>query len=202
MNIERMFLDEVRDKKRTASGVHSRTGKRGYVGKMKFPSDFLKGKEKRDYLKASKVRVYNMYDEIISYKDFMLLDNEGRKKYLEGWTRLYTVNEIAEAWGITYKNTYNHFKRADINIVKKSPRGRNGGRRKVNTAIVETTQAPIIEQKIVEVVAPKHNGFAISYNGEYTAEEVATKLEKIGIILSDEAGQRYKVEISIMELGD
>ena len=28
-----LFYNEVREKKRTASGVHSKTGKNGYVGK-------------------------------------------------------------------------------------------------------------------------------------------------------------------------
>ena len=43
-------------KKRTASGVHHKTGKRGYVGKMLFPTDMLKGKEKRSYQKHRRWR--------------------------------------------------------------------------------------------------------------------------------------------------
>ena len=46
---ERLFNDEVRDKKRTASGVHHKAGKNGYVGKMRFPSDIMNKKEKRKY---------------------------------------------------------------------------------------------------------------------------------------------------------
>ncbi|MGR5978869.1 hypothetical protein ACT7DJ_14165 [Bacillus cereus] len=52
MEIQRVLQEEIREKKRTASGVHHKTGKRGYVGKMLFPNDMLKGKEKRSYQKS------------------------------------------------------------------------------------------------------------------------------------------------------
>lgn len=54
MTIERMLQDEIRDKKKTASGIHSRKGSRGYVGKMLTPVDFMSRKEKREYQKTAK----------------------------------------------------------------------------------------------------------------------------------------------------
>jgi hypothetical protein len=210
MDIGKLFNDEVRDKKRTASGVHSKTGKRGYTGKIMFASDLLRGKEKRDYIKSSKVEVFNVYDTILGYQDFLLLDNEERVKHLEEYTKRFTVNELAEAWGVTYKNAYQQFTRAKVSIVKKAPRGQHGGRRKATTNVVEPKQEqeslpipPTAEQKVIEVPVPvKPNGFSFTYNGEYTAEQISNKLEKIGLLLSDEEGQRYKVEITVSELED
>lgn len=211
MNIERMFKDEVKDKKRTASGVHSKTGKRGYTGKILYTSDLLTGKEKREYIKASKMEVFNMY-EISPYDDFLSMSYEDRKKRLEEWTKHYTIKEIAEKWEVTYKNAYNQFQRLRVSIVKKAPRGQAGGRKRgsykkkvqepIKTSPEPSSNLPaIIEQKIEESKT-KPNGFSFGYNGEYTAEEIANKLEKIGILLSDEGGQRYRVEISVAELED
>ena len=45
---EKLFHNEVREKKKAASGVHSKTGKKGYVGRMRFPSDILNRTEKKD----------------------------------------------------------------------------------------------------------------------------------------------------------
>jgi hypothetical protein len=209
MDIGKLFNDEVRDKKRTASGVHSKTGKRGYTGKIKFASDLLRGKAKREYIKSSKVEAFNMYDTILAYQDFQLLDNEERVKHLEEYTKRFTVNEIAEAWGITYKNAYQQFTRAKVSIVKKAPRGQHGGRRKATTNVVEPKQEVKEEQHVSipptvveQMVATKPNGFSFTYNGEYTAEQISNKLEKIGLLLSDEEGQRYKVEITVSELED
>lgn len=62
MNIERMFQIEVRDKKRTASGVYHRASRRGYIrGGMKTPSDYLSKREKNKL--NGKVKVYNMFEK-------------------------------------------------------------------------------------------------------------------------------------------
>jgi hypothetical protein len=150
-----------------------------------------------------------MYDTILAYQDFQLLDNEERVKHLEEYTKRFTVNEIAEAWGITYKNAYQQFTRAKVSIVKKAPRGQHGGRRKATTNVVEPKQEVKEEQHVSipptvveQMVATKPNGFSFTYNGEYTAEQISNKLEKIGLLLSDEEGQRYKVEITVSELED
>ena len=62
MNIERMFQLEVRDKKRTASGVYHRASRRGYIrGGVKTPSDYLSKREKNKL--NGKVKVYNMFEK-------------------------------------------------------------------------------------------------------------------------------------------
>lgn len=62
MNIERMFQSEVRDKKRTASGIHHRASRRGYIrGGVKTPSDYLSKKEKNKL--NGEVKVYNMFEK-------------------------------------------------------------------------------------------------------------------------------------------
>ena len=66
---EKLFNQEVRDKKRTASGVHSKTGKNGYVGKMRFPSDIMSRKEKYNYRKAGKVVTNNYMKKLLQLQN-------------------------------------------------------------------------------------------------------------------------------------
>lgn len=56
--IEKLFYEEVREKKSAAMGVHNRTGKRGLVGKMVTPADF----SGRDYREARNVAAFNIVD--------------------------------------------------------------------------------------------------------------------------------------------
>ena len=51
---EKLFHNEVREKKKAASGVHHKTGKKGYVGRMRFPSDILNRTEKKRYKRNQK----------------------------------------------------------------------------------------------------------------------------------------------------
>ena len=97
---EKLFNQEVRDKKRTASGVHSKTGKNGYVGKMRFPSDIMSRKEKYNYRKAGKVMTTNMYDEILTVEEFEQLETQEKRNRLSYWRNIYTNKEILEAMGI------------------------------------------------------------------------------------------------------
>lgn len=83
--IERMFNDDVREKKRTGSGVFSKTGKRGYVGTMRMPSDIMSRKDKYNYRKNGKVESYNMYDSIMNLEQFKKLTGQEKKRALEYW---------------------------------------------------------------------------------------------------------------------
>lgn len=56
--IEKLFYEEVREKKTAAMGVHNRTGKRGLVGKMVTPADF----SGRDYREARNLSAFNILD--------------------------------------------------------------------------------------------------------------------------------------------
>lgn len=207
-DIEKFLNDEIREMKRKTFDNRARTGSRsGYKGKMYLTSDLLTGKAKRDYIKGGKVEVFNMY-EVMNYQDFLLLDDENRKKRLEEWTKTHTVNEIADKWEKTYKATYSHFNRLGVSIVKKSPRGRTGERTKRKYNKKETTpkqevqtsaNLPAIVEKKLEEVQEKPNGFSFSFNGEYSAEEIVKKLEKMGLILSDEEGE-FKIELNVKEL--
>lgn len=194
-DIEKMFNSEIRDKKRAANGVHSKTGTRGYVGKMLFASDLLRGKEKREYIKPIMIGEYNMYDVILKYDHFTSLTADEKIKYLSEYTKRYTLTELAEAWNLSYKTLYAKFQQYNIPVVKRSPRGRATGSKA--SAIPKQAAAPKTPQ--AQPQQPQQpDGFSISLHGEYSAADLVQRLERISLIMSDDENI-FNVEIKITQ---
>lgn len=105
MNIERLFHEEIRDKKRIGSNIFSRvsTRKGGGNQALRTPSYFMKGSNKYKKLSGD-VEVYNLND-IISYQEFSDKDKSQQKMFMEAWKAKYKVKEIQDKMGIS-KNVY------------------------------------------------------------------------------------------------
>lgn len=202
MNIEKMFNDEVRDKKRTASGVHHKTGKNGYTGTIRFISELLKGKEKREYRGTGRVRKYNMYDTIMPFTEYLELPTEEQKKILMKYRERHANKDIMQTWKISHNVFYRLVNDLDIPKTKRESPFRSG--KKVGTV---PNALPVIKEKLeekqmtMEIIdkKEKENGMTLSLNGTYTADEIVRKLEKFGLILSDEPAQ-FKIELHIKEM--
>ncbi|MCQ6281224.1 hypothetical protein [Bacillus sp. EB600] len=104
--IEREFRLEVKSKKLAASGVHHKTGKRGYTGTIIFPSSLLRGKEKREYTKPGKVRQYNMFTSLTDYETLISYSPERQKDILIKWREQFPSKEIIGALGINRTSYY------------------------------------------------------------------------------------------------
>lgn len=115
-NVAKIFNDDVREKKRIGSGIFSRTGTRGYVGTMRFPSDLMTRKEKYNYRKSGKVKVYNMYDSIIPLDEFRGLTGQEKKKALEHWLfdRKYSKADIRKSMIVSSNTLDNWIKNMGI----------------------------------------------------------------------------------------
>jgi hypothetical protein len=198
LDFHKEFDKEVRDKKRTASGVHSKTGKRGYVGKMLLTSDLLKGKAKRDYQGTGKVVKWNMYDQIIDRDEFYSKPEEEQKAIMTHWRSNYTNIEIMKGMGIS-SNTLT--KIIDDLGVPRKPRGGNTRRKgKGQNKKKEVKQAPAqVPTTPAPIPAPKPEGMTFSFNGKYSPEEIISKLERVGLLL-DGDNSKFEVNLSIKEV--
>lgn len=98
-NITKLFYDDVRQKKKSANGIHCKTGTRGLIGKVRFATDLMSPKEKAEYTKSGKVVVFSMND-ILKYEQFKKLSKKEQKEYLIIWRNLYNNNEIIEKMDI------------------------------------------------------------------------------------------------------
>lgn len=200
---ERLFYEDVRDKKKTASGVHHKTGKKGYVGKMLFPSDIMSRKDKYNHRKAGKIVTSNLYREILTIDQFRKLETEEQKNMMLYWRNEYTNGEIKKAMGIANSPYYKLV--AELGLPK-APRGAVKGRpRTAKTKIVAT--AP--KQEAAPVVAPPAapetpvqeimvNGIYLVYNGVFSPEMIQNQILKFGSMLDGETDDFY-IELKLMQ---
>jgi hypothetical protein len=194
--IARELEQEIRDKKRTASGIHSRKGKRGYVGKMLFPSDIMSRKDKYNHRKAGKCIVTNLRDEIISRDKFKLMPKEEQVKTLLHWRDKYSTADIIKGLGISKGSYYQLASYLGVTKQYKQTKSRKGNPKNNSVAI---TANPIPEP--IQVISKKAvvDGLLLAYSGQFTADEIVRKIDKIGLLLSDEPN-KFEVEIKIREL--
>ena len=194
----KLFQNEVREKKRTASGVHHKTGKNGYVGTMRFPSDIMSRSEKMRYRRNGKVMTTNMYEEIMTVEAFEDLETYEQKNRLQYWRNTYTNKEITEKMGISNKRFYDFVKDLDL---PKAPRidrekPRKAAAKKIHSDQAEkiTPPAPVaaiaVEEKPIaqEVII---DGLHLVFNGSYKAEIIQKMFSKIDMLLEDEEDEFY-----------
>lgn len=200
---EKVFYEDVREKKRTASGVHGKTGKRGYVGTMRFPSDIMSRKDKYQYRKAGKVMTTNMYNEILTLKEFNNLETYEKKNRLQYWRTQFTNDEIRLKMGIGNNTLYKIIKELDL---PKAPRTERKPRTATAIAIEKAPMKVKEEKETVPVEKPiatpvqeiMINGIHFVYNGTYSAEHIQNQMLKFAALLDGEKDQFY-VELKIMQ---
>jgi len=203
--LERLFYEDVREKKKAASGVHHKTGKNGYVGTMRFPSDIMSRSEKMRYRRSSKVMVTNMYDEILHIDEFEKLETYEKKNRLQYWRNIYSNKEITTGMGIWNNKYYSIVAELEL---PKAPRANSNKPRKAAAKKVkpqeikeepkkeilmleEEPEKPVVQEIIID-------GLHLVYNGTYKAEQIQLKLNKFYALLEDEEDDFY-IELKIVQ---
>lgn len=192
--IERMLNEEIRDKKRTGNGIHSKTGSRGYVGKMMFPSDLMKGKQKRNYVRSSEVMSWNT-KEILPKEQFDTFDQEQQKEMLTAWRTNFTNEQIMKQMKL---GQYGYYKLLDVLSIKKD------SYKQTKRKSVAITSAPkiveLVEKKptIEKTTAPVFTeGLNLNVNGTYNSDTLITWLTKLQMLV--EGDGEYDVVIHLRE---
>lgn len=109
--IEKMLNQENREKKRTGSGIYSRKStRRGGAGAVRFAKNNFK-----PYEKNSKVESGNLYDDIITYAEFIGFDGEMQYKILEEWMKKYSKTKIHKGLGISWDKLDELLNKFDLN---------------------------------------------------------------------------------------
>jgi hypothetical protein len=217
---ERLFYEDMREKKRTASGVHHKTGKKGYVGKMLFPTDIMSRKDKYNHRKAGKVMSSNIYDEIITIDKFNELEDFEKRNRMAYWRSNYTNKEIKSAMGIANSPYYKIVSELGL---PKAPRTQHEYKpRKAKTKVVsevvpevkenETLEAfnlgyeaglkTAIEQAESKVSDPVQeimvNGMYLVFNGNFSATHIQNQILKFASMLDGEEDEFY-IELKLMQ---
>jgi hypothetical protein len=125
-DINSIFLEDSRTKKRIAIGIHSRASRRGYIkGGVRTQSDYLSKKEKNKL--NGEVRIYNMYDDYKNLENCDLTEifkkepNE-IKAILTMMKENNTANAICKKFKFSNGTLYNLYKKYGVYIEKKERR--------------------------------------------------------------------------------
>jgi hypothetical protein len=202
-NIERIFNDDIRDKKRTGNGAFHMRGKgvkHGMNGALKTPYHYMKAKEKRQL--NGEVKVFNMYETILTKEEFFLKDIETQKHMLARWREIYSNTIIKKEMGLHNAGFYNLVEKLGL------PKKDRGGARDTKTrkSVVKTTvpmEQPLVEQtQHIEqpTIRPQiiSNGLHLEYNGEYTADQLSKILTKLQLLTEGEEN-KFLFSLSITE---
>jgi hypothetical protein len=205
---EKLFFEEVREKKRTASGVHHKTGKNGYVGNMRFPSDIMNRKDKMKHRRASKVMTTNIFDTIIPIEEFEQLEKHEQRNRLQYWRTEKQGQEIMRGLKISSKRYYDLVASLDL---PKAPRGKQKRKaksiasapqpkRETSVAVkeVESPNVPEVQEEKQVVQEVIVNGLNVIFNGTYSAEKIEKQLTKFMLLLDGEEEDFY-IELKLMQ---
>lgn len=164
--IERIFYDDVRDKKRTGYGASKRASRKGYIrGGVKTQYDFLSTKERKKL--NGEVRVMNVYDK---YKELENLPkypelkkmiksgNEGEvKKILSVAKENNTSNAIKSAIGCSSGSLYGLYRDSGVPFESKSKNGIRKGKVKDDATEVKNEIAATSDVENKEDILEKIN---------------------------------------------
>lgn len=200
---EKVFFEDLREKKKAASGVHSKTGKNGYTGTIRFPSDLMSRKEKYNYRKAGKVMTTNLFDEILTVEEFEALETYEKKNRLAYWRTQFQNKEILKQMGISNKKYYDIVQELEL---PKAPRVNDGKPRKPRKAAVKTAAVaevpaapaaltPEPQEPVQEIII---DGLNLVYNGTFSAEQLQKSLSKFIALLEGETDQFF-IELKLMQ---
>jgi hypothetical protein len=186
MTIEKLFHQEIRDKKRTGSGAFHKRGKgvRHGMRGIKFQYDFLTAKEKR--MLNGECVVSNMYTEIISKAAFDEKEKDIQKAMLTKWRELYSNSKIMKEMGITGQGTLAKYLK-DLDVPKKQ----RGGKKP--TRVISEMSVPELQE--VKLLS---NGLHLEYRGEYTSEQLNKIFTKLQLITDGEPN-KYAFHVSLTE---
>lgn len=214
---ERMFNDDIREKRKAGSGSFHKRGKgvkHGMSGALKTPYHYMSNKEKKKL--NGEVRVYSMYETIIPMEEFKLKDIETQKLLLTRWREIYENDIIKAEMGLSTKYYYDLV--VSLQLPKK-PRGGNvmkaardkKPKKEAKVAISRQAQikAPEITEPILQPVLQLADsqpqvqkiiiqGLNLEYNGEYNAEDLAKIFTKLQLIIDGESNN-YNLCLSLSE---
>lgn len=114
-NIERIFYSDVSEKKRTGRGCYAMKGKRGLIGKMVTPVDFMTTKQKKEYTKGGEITMSNFYNVIENVptmdeiREKFEKDPTGAKKMIESIREIHKNKDLQKHWGTTSYSLYKFY---------------------------------------------------------------------------------------------
>lgn len=216
--VERMFKEDIREKKKTGSGAFHMRGKgvkHGFNGALRTPYHFMKTKEKNKL--NGEVEVFNMYTTILNWTEFDLKDEATKKQLLTKWREIYSNEKIMKELSVNRKSKLNSQSFADLvnglgcprKVRHGAPSGPKSQPKMV--AISAVKQSPVFEQDTliefepVKVPEPQPKpkevtqGLHLEYNGEYDIEQLTKLFTKLQLLIDGETN-KFNISLNLTEI--
>lgn len=179
--------------KKNLSGVRGRASRTGRKGAVMTPVDYLRGKEKKEYMKNSEVKIYNMYDnKVLPYDEFKELPVDKQVVLMTKWREEIGTNNIIKDMKISRKKFYSEVLNA-LGIETK-PRGRRGRKDPEEQPAVNIAQNRT-EQKILITEEREKEGIFLVIKGAYSGDILSNRLAGLSGLFDEHGEFELKLEI-------
>ena len=212
-NIERLFNEDIREKRKAGSGSYHRKGhgvKHGMSGALKTPFFYMKTKERNKL--NGEVEVSNMYSTILNWNEWNLKDKETQKTLMTKWREVYSNSQIMEQLQIGRAKHFNAQSFADIvNDLGCPAKIRGGSKPKTERKTKAATASITPQLEMLEFETPEKeiktetvkqilitNGLHLEYNGEYDQEQLSKIFTKLQLLIEGEPN-KFKISLSLSE---
>lgn len=216
--IEKIFQDDIRQKKVTGYGIHHRASrKKGFKGGVHFPVDLMTSKEKREYTKPGEVNKFPMQNLGIDYvktiAEIHAMEPEAAREYLISVKGLYTCKELRRHWNL--KSDYylysKIYKKYNVPLDRQKSQQTHANAREIAKQVISEASSQVgaagSEQKVLtegtsvqqvkETIAEVFNTMTISISGMFEGQDAAERIQKLASLM--QSGKQYKVTLSITE---
>ena len=208
--IERLFNEDIRDKRKAGSGSFHKRGKgvkHGISGALRTPYHYMTNKEKKKL--NGEVKVTHMYETILTIEEFRLKDEETQKLMLTRWRDIYDNGQIKKGLGIGNSPYYKMVE--ELGIPKKPRGGANNVGPKTRKARVkidspektlldfetpEIDSKPEIEKEIIKLIT---RGLHLEYNGQYDVDALSKLFTKLQLLIDGDTN-KYNISLSLSEI--
>jgi hypothetical protein len=206
-NIERFLREDIQEKKKAGRGVFSMRGKgvkHGFSGALKTPYYYMSNKEKKKL--DGEVKVSNMYETVIPFREFELKDQETKKAMLIRWREIYANTKIMKEMGLNNSDYYKLI--GDLEIPKKPRTGGSRPKAKNKTVAVKPKEiielmaetpkkeAAQIQHQLQQIIT---NGLHVEYNGTYDHETLNKLFTKLQLLIDGEPNN-FRISLSLSEV--
>lgn len=202
--IERMFKEEIKEKRKTGSGSFHKRGKgvkHGFSGALKTPYYYMSNKEKKKL--NGEVEVFNLYETIIPFNEFDLKDQETKKAMLVRWREIYSNVKIMAEMGLNNTDYYKLI--GELEIPKKPRGGARTTKKRTSAAKTEIVaisaeipkkEAAQIQHQLQQIIT---NGLHVEYNGTYDHETLNKLFTKLQLLIDGEPN-KFRISLSMSEM--
>ena len=190
--VEQILQEDAQNKSKARPKVSQGPGK--YRHGVMMPSDFMPKEQRKAYQESGEVVRWNMYEQLLSYNEFMQIPEDKQKEVFQNWRETYGFAQIKRKWDESTPKKGHAIQR----LMKKYalPRMGHGGH---DSKSNPERSLPMKDSlPIKDSLPPSEPINTIQYNREASGEEISNRMLKIAEFL--DGNSNYRIRLIIDEI--